>query len=1013
MLPLVLAACSGDAVSIHTSSSTIKNGIDDTAGLFPAAVRLRRSDGYTCSGAFITDHLILTAAHCFSCARALKDSQGNRIEGCHPEYPAVDTSADEGADGPILDSSATARDGYDPYQGNLYAIDYVWFPRDTDLGNGYVPDVAVVHTHEAFGGTPMAVLPVAEMPTPSTIAGFVGEKVAIVGYSPVEAPSERRRYGYADIVGDVAPVGPQYSHFVDNGEPYNQAGCPGDSGGPVLFLRNGSWKLGGVMSAAGSGGQCAFIGLEAYVPRTFLDAMCMDPNPGQVLPLEWCLNAAADRDEDWIPDVDDNCPDNPNADQTNSNQQDEIEDSLNGGTLLGDACDALPHATTGGPLGQELVSVPSYDAGQTGSVLFWMATQWSEARLFHRPAGYAATFDAQASPPRYIPTASKRAEDLSASYCACHVWQQSTPQNPVELDDSNCVNVACKENGDNSNLDIDKDTGWQKLNWAIPAESASCTRTDIDGDDPTGAVKPFNECAQSLPDRAFHRVFGGAVYCTDHGEYGCQSGDFERFWTDNTLGFTASVEWDWKSQDYPHDPTTIPLYDPAQTSSAKARVWLHPESAALQITHNNAYTGPQRLEHTFEGTLGRPLYQQPLWRWIVPDTPALGAQRYLLAPVMRETGTDQLPLELNWTPIPSTSVTRALVVNLVEPTSTHLHLARTSRYVGDADVAMDTVGFGAAQLDEAIFAVGGEAAEGALSNVLWVGLPSGAGEFRWEVPEGVQAGSLAMPQTQSYAAWLQKLKSQKPISRPSLVALAATIKGTAKGKSGAALKSFTVSNGPPPQKEPLLVASPSFMTLTLLFGQTETGPHAHQPIGVSIYDIYNQQWVSGEIEWPCGPRHSVGHATTPGGEAVVFYGGELDGEPLDGLYLKSLNPELLLNQSGAEHLDDGLAVTPGPRARAVLAYEPRHGRIYLYGGTGPGGAIHTDLWQFSLKRRKWTRLSDGVDPAAPAPMIPAGLVVSWIDGSVVVLGGTYTGSVTERAWRFKAGDWFADTVWRW
>jgi len=131
------------------------------------------------------------------------------------------------------------------------------------------------------------------------------------------------------------------------------------------------------------------------------------------------------------------------------------------------------------------------------------------------------------------------------------------------------------------------------------------------------------------------------------------------------------------------------------------------------------------------------------------------------------------------------------------------------------------------------------------------------------------------------------------------------------------------------------------------------------------------------------------------------------------LYLKSLNPELLLNQSGAEHLDDGLAVTPGPRARAVLAYEPHHGRIYLYGGTGPGGAIHTDLWQFSLKRRKWTRLSDGVDPAAPAPMIPAGLVVSWIDGSVVVVGGTYTGSVTERAWRFKAGDWFADTVWRW
>jgi len=59
-------------------------------------------------------------------------------------------------------------------------------------------------------------------------------------------------------------------------------------------------------------------------------------------------------------------------------------------------------------------------------------------------------------------------------------------------------------------------------------------------------------------------------------------------------------------------------------------------------------------------------------------------------------------------------------------------------------------------------------------------------------------------------------------------------------------------------------------------------------------------------------------------------------------------------------------------------------------------------------------LSEAVTPGILDRTCPmGGTPPSWIDGSVVVVGGTYTGSVTERAWRFKAGDWFADTVWRW
>ncbi len=155
----------------------------------------------------------------------------------------------------------------------------------------------------------------------------------------------------------------------------------------------------------------------------------------------------------------------------------------------------------------------------------------------------------------------------------------------------------------------------------------------------------------------------------------------------------------------------------------------------------------------------------------------------------------------------------------------------------------------------------------------------------------------------------------------------------------------------------------------------------------------------------------MGYTSTDEGTHAVFYGGQLQDNKLGGLFKVDLDPGSLLGGQDVEHLDDGLAVTPGERSHAVLAYQAWEAAIYLFGGEGPDGP-RRDLWRFSLKSNTWTLVSDGTEPDAPPSTVPAGIVVSPLDGSVVVIAGTVTPGVQERAWRYHGGQWSPVTQWQ-
>jgi hypothetical protein len=66
---------------------------------------------------------------------------------------------------------------------------------------------------------------------------------------------------------------------------------------------------------------------------------------------------------------------------------------------------------------------------------------------------------------------------------------------------------------------------------------------------------------------------------------------------------------------------------------------------------------------------------------------------------------------------------------------------------------------------------------------------------------------------------------------------------------------------------------------------------------------------------------------------------------------------------------------------------------------------HNDLWFFSKRDGRWTRLSDGRDPSAPPAALAAGLVQSPIDGSVVVVGGVAAAGQQASVWRWVNQSW--------
>ncbi len=93
----------------------------------------------------------------------------------------------------------------------------------------------------------------------------------------------------------------------------------------------------------------------------------------------------------------------------------------------------------------------------------------------------------------------------------------------------------------------------------------------------------------------------------------------------------------------------------------------------------------------------------------------------------------------------------------------------------------------------------------------------------------------------------------------------------------------------------------------------------------------------------------------------------------------------------------------------MLAYHAATRSVYLFGGKNSSGTV-SDLWQFSLDNRQWTQLSNESEEDAPPPMVAAGLMVSSIDGNLILVAGTNSEG-SERVWRFDGKLWHRLTRW--
>ena len=110
----------------------------------------------------------------------------------------------------------------------------------------------------------------------------------------------------------------------------------------------------------------------------------------------------------------------------------------------------------------------------------------------------------------------------------------------------------------------------------------------------------------------------------------------------------------------------------------------------------------------------------------------------------------------------------------------------------------------------------------------------------------------------------------------------------------------------------------------------------------------------------------MGYTTLDGGTRAVFFGGALGSDELEGLYRADLDPAALLEGAPLEHLDAASAETPGPRRDAAVAYHVWDQAVYLFGGTGPDGALN-DQWLPRIEGTQVVWTDQRNEPAAVWP----------------------------------------------
>jgi len=206
----------------------------------------------------------------------------------------------------------------------------------------------------------------------------------------------------------------------------------------------------------------------------------------------------------------------------------------------------------------------------------------------------------------------------------------------------------------------------------------------------------------------------------------------------------------------------------------------------------------------------------------------------------------------------------------------------------------------------------------------------------------------------------------------------------------AATRAFTLQAGPGPRNAHGVAYDASTGTLVLFGGATAS-------------EVRGDTWLWKAGEWRQAAVRGPSPRTFPAmthdsvrGEVILFGGNQV-------LFGDSLHPPAVLGDTWIWRQGGwSLAAEngPSPRAETAMAYDPRRGRVVLFGGYHlVRGAITRlgDTWEWDGTR--WMRVSR----AGPRPRSGAAMAYDPAIGAVVLFGGA--GGPLGDTWAWDGGTW--------